>query len=153
MRLWGWEKAALSHWLCLTFKTINQSFQHQGALFSACALINTYELLQPRYLHDIALVVTYRKTQDDPHPCTDEGTAGTCTHGHKCQLVKTARTLPATCFNEVCSISANIMVSFQGDLNVEDKAAFREIPNTQIHIEMILWAVRQEACGRVRLKC
>lgn len=63
--------------------------------------------------------------------------------GTKRQLVKTARKPLATCFNEVRSISANIMVSFQGDLNVEDKAAFREILNTQVHIEMILWTARQ----------
>lgn len=150
LRLWG-RKSVLSHWLCLTLETINQSFQHQNALLSACALISSH--IQD--IHDVALLVTQDDQTPHPHPHPAQ-MRDLQTRAHvdaKCQLVKTARTPPATCFNEVWSISANITASFQGDLNVEGEAAFREIHNTQIHVETILWAVRNEVCVAVRFKC
>lgn len=51
--------------------------------------------------------------------------------GAKRQLVRTARTPTAKRFNEVGSI-AIIVVSFQGDLHVEDNAALTQ--DTQIHV-------------------
>lgn len=81
------------------------------------------------------------------HPCTDEGN---CRHvrtrAQNANLSKLPERLRLSAFNEVGSISANITVSFQGDLGVEDKAAFREIHNTQIHIETSLRCCQARVC-------